>query len=155
MADTFDAPQSRNEAILQNILGAENELGEPQSRIEELLQQILEQGSGGGKLYLHQVRTDTSNSSMKCDGFVTIINKSETAFTFNTLWDYLKANAENYPIVGCLYDKSASKLYNLYRIYPTMSNETKVFSLNYMTETGSYGYKSASYFSITDVVIAI
>ena len=30
----FDAPQSRNEAILQNMLGANNELGEPQSRIE-------------------------------------------------------------------------------------------------------------------------
>lgn len=45
---TFDAPQSRNEAILQNILGAENVLGEPQSRIEALLMQILEQGGGGG-----------------------------------------------------------------------------------------------------------
>lgn len=38
----FDAPQSRNEAILQNMLGAENELGDPQSRIEELLMQLLE-----------------------------------------------------------------------------------------------------------------
>ena len=44
---TFDEPQSRNEAILQNMLGAENELPEPQSRIEELLQEILEQGTGG------------------------------------------------------------------------------------------------------------
>lgn len=44
----FDAPQSRNEAILQNILGANNVLGEPQSRIEALLMQILEQGGGGG-----------------------------------------------------------------------------------------------------------
>lgn len=44
---TFDAPQSRNEAILQNILGANNVLGEPQSRIEALLMQILEQGGGG------------------------------------------------------------------------------------------------------------
>lgn len=64
----FDAPQSRNEALLQNILGAENELeapmsrnekilhailGEdiplepPQSRIEELLLEIKEQGIGG------------------------------------------------------------------------------------------------------------
>lgn len=40
MAD-FDTPQSRNEAILQNILGADNDLGEPQSRIEELLMQLL------------------------------------------------------------------------------------------------------------------
>ena len=64
----FEAPQSRNEALLQNILGAENELeapqsrnekilhailGEdipldpPQSRIEELLLEIKEQGIGG------------------------------------------------------------------------------------------------------------
>lgn len=48
MADTFDAPQSRNEAILQNMLGANNTLPAPQSRIEELLQEILEQGGGGG-----------------------------------------------------------------------------------------------------------
>lgn len=47
MAD-FGAPQSRNEAILQNILGAENELLPPQSRIEVLLQAILEQGIAGG-----------------------------------------------------------------------------------------------------------
>lgn len=47
---TFDAPQSRNEAILQNILGANNVLGEPQSRIEALLMQILDQGCGGGGL---------------------------------------------------------------------------------------------------------
>ena len=54
MANTFDAPQSRNEAILQNMLGAENELTEPESRIEDLLQQLLEAwenldpGGGGG-----------------------------------------------------------------------------------------------------------
>lgn len=42
----FEEPQSRNEAILQNMLGAENVLPEPQSRIEELLQEILEQGGG-------------------------------------------------------------------------------------------------------------
>lgn len=47
MSDKFDAPQSRNEAILQNILGANNTLGEPQSRIEALLMQLLEQGGGG------------------------------------------------------------------------------------------------------------
>lgn len=34
-------PQSRNEAILQNILGAENELDNPQSRNEAILQAIL------------------------------------------------------------------------------------------------------------------
>ena len=36
----FDTPLSRNELILQNICGADNELSEPQSRVEALLQAI-------------------------------------------------------------------------------------------------------------------
>lgn len=49
----FEAPQSRNEAILQNMLGADNELLPPESRIEVLLQMLLEalenlDPSGGG-----------------------------------------------------------------------------------------------------------
>lgn len=39
---TFPAPQSRNEAILQNMLGAKNEIPEPMSRIEVLLIAVLE-----------------------------------------------------------------------------------------------------------------
>lgn len=42
MADQFDEPQSNNEAILQNILGADNDLGDPISRIEVLLMRLLE-----------------------------------------------------------------------------------------------------------------
>ena len=41
MSEEFNEPQSRNEAILQNILGAENELETPQSRNEAILQAIL------------------------------------------------------------------------------------------------------------------
>lgn len=44
----FESPQSRNEAILQNILGADNELLPPESRIETLLQQLLAMLGGGG-----------------------------------------------------------------------------------------------------------
>lgn len=44
----FDSPQSRNEAILQNILGADNELLPPESRIETLLQQLLASLGGSG-----------------------------------------------------------------------------------------------------------
>lgn len=40
MSETFEAPQSRIEAILQNILGADNEILPPFSRNEELLIQI-------------------------------------------------------------------------------------------------------------------
>lgn len=37
----FDTPQSRNEAILQNMLGADNTLAAPQSRNEKLLLKLL------------------------------------------------------------------------------------------------------------------
>ena len=40
--EDFGSPESRNEAILQNMLGADNQLGEPLSRIEALLMQVLE-----------------------------------------------------------------------------------------------------------------
>ena len=45
---TFDAPQSPIEAILQNMLGANNTLREPQSRNEALLLQILDAMQHGG-----------------------------------------------------------------------------------------------------------
>ena len=41
MSDEFDAPQSRTEAALQNLLGASNELEAPQSRVEAILQNML------------------------------------------------------------------------------------------------------------------
>ena len=45
---SFPRPQSREEAILQNMLGANNVLERPQSRVEVLLQEILYSGGGGG-----------------------------------------------------------------------------------------------------------
>lgn len=45
MSEEFETPRSRVEAILQNMLGAENVLPPPQSRIEYYLQKILEEGS--------------------------------------------------------------------------------------------------------------
>lgn len=45
---TFDAPQSPIEAILQNMLGANNVLRAPQSRNEALLLQILDAAQHGG-----------------------------------------------------------------------------------------------------------
>lgn len=50
MASKYGEPQSRNEAILQNMLGENNPLEEPQSRTEVLLQDLLEaiQAGGGG-----------------------------------------------------------------------------------------------------------
>ena len=71
MAD-FDKPQSRNEAILQNVLGADNELGDPLSRIEALLMQLLdtvktiegwqEAAARAGKTLLEVVEEGDSNA---------------------------------------------------------------------------------------------
>lgn len=52
MTYDYGEPESRNEAILQNMLGAENELLPPESRIEALLIDLLEElqnGGGGGE----------------------------------------------------------------------------------------------------------
>ena len=47
MSIEFKTPQSRNEAILQNILGANNVIKPPFSRIEVLLIALLEELEGG------------------------------------------------------------------------------------------------------------
>ena len=44
----FEAPESRNEAILQNMLGEDNELSAPESRIEVLLLALLQKLGGSG-----------------------------------------------------------------------------------------------------------
>ena len=46
---TLDAPQSRIEALLQNILGESYDIGEPQSRNEALLMAIGEMMEGMGQ----------------------------------------------------------------------------------------------------------
>lgn len=55
----FDEPLSRQEAILQNMLGANNTLEPPQSREEQLLIQILEEGGVGGGTYAVKGSYDT------------------------------------------------------------------------------------------------
>lgn len=93
MSETFDAPQSRNEAILQNILGAENELGDPQSRIEELLQEILEQGGGGKKQYQHNIflfgSGKSSSVSITSRIAFAIINDQSTEMDATSINEYL------------------------------------------------------------------
>lgn len=53
MTYDYGEPESRNEAILQNMLGADNEILPPVSRIEKLLIDLLEElqkGGGGGSI---------------------------------------------------------------------------------------------------------
>lgn len=71
-----NTPRSRNEAILQNILGANNDLVAPESRIEELLTELLDvlnggDGTGGKKFTLIETVeiTETGVSSISRSGY--------------------------------------------------------------------------------------
>ena len=98
MADNenLGAPQSRNEALLQNILGANYDLGEPQSRneallmkiagedvdvdfepqsrIEVLLKEIIEQGGGGGGMTPSEALNAIFNRSFTGDIVINVTN---------------------------------------------------------------------------------
>lgn len=62
---SFKNLQSRVEAILQNMLGAENVLEPPQSRVEELLLLLLEQGSTGGEVTAEAVAAAIGNMTQE------------------------------------------------------------------------------------------
>ena len=62
---SFKNLQSRVEAILQNMLGAENVLEPPQSRVEELLLLLLEQRSTGGEVTAEAVAAAIGNMTQE------------------------------------------------------------------------------------------
>lgn len=68
--EIFEDPQSRNEALLQNILGANNDLGDPQSRNEALLMNILGESYDIGEA---QSRIETLLMRIKEEGLGTKI----------------------------------------------------------------------------------
>ena len=118
MGNKYRDPQSPNEAIMQNILGEENELREPRSVTEFYLQEILKQGGGGAdiptptaedngkmlgvdngayalvegggkKLYAHYIRCGQGINTV-------IVNDDSTAFTSASLGAFLlELNATN------------------------------------------------------------
>lgn len=79
MTKTFEAPESRNEAILQNILGADNELLPPESRIEVLLQDLMKQLGGGGDESAVEVAYKILNKR-----YIKITHGSESRANFNS-----------------------------------------------------------------------
>lgn len=89
--------QSRNENILENMLGAHNPLGEPQSREEALLMQLLEKLSVTVLKWLGVTTTeisdgDTTNPIVINSEEITaeagdVVTYSDTEFAFNgTAW---------------------------------------------------------------------
>lgn len=71
----MNKPLSRNEAILQNMLGADNELLPPESRIEALLQQLLEAlQAGGGSITVDTELSETSTHPVENKAVTAAIN---------------------------------------------------------------------------------
>ena len=71
--------QSRNENILENMLGASNPLGEPRSREEALLMQLLDKISVIDKAIIWQGVTTTEITDGSSTNPVTIDGESYTA----------------------------------------------------------------------------
>lgn len=129
MAD-FEAPQSRNEAILQNILGADNELLPPFSRIETLLIALMGELGGGGDNAAPEI------------GY-RILNKENIAITHNS---ESRAKYNSYLILtqmGIVYVKvvngvvSAENLAGYtYTVTGSVSNQTVNIDLGYEWNVG-------------------
>ena len=75
----FETPESRNEAILQNILGADNELQAPQSRIESYLQMILAMLGGGGDATEVEIAYKILNKQN-----ISIVHSSQSRANYNS-----------------------------------------------------------------------
>lgn len=75
---SMGAPESRNEAILQNMLGADNELLAPESRIETLLQELLAKLGGSGNTGAPQIDYKILNKQT-----ITITHSSESRAKYN------------------------------------------------------------------------
>ena len=129
MAD-FEAPESRNEAILQNILGADNDLLPPFSRIETLLIALMGELGGGGEDTAFEI------------GYK-ILNKENIAIAHGS---QSRANYNSYLILtqmGIVYVKVVNGVVtaeNLagytYTVTGTVSNQTVNIDLGYEWNVG-------------------
>lgn len=126
----FDTPQSRNEAILQNILGANNKLLPPESRIETLLQMLLAMLGGGGE-------------NTEVEVAYKILNKQNISITHSS---QSRANYNSYLIltqVGIVYVKvvdgtvTAETLAGYtYTVSGTVNEQTVNINLGYAWNVG-------------------
>ena len=126
----MDEAQSRNEAIIQNILGANNELLPPESRIENLLFEILARLGGGGE-------------ESEVEIGYKILNKQNIAITHNS---ESRANYNSYLILtqmGIVYVKvvngtgTAENLAGYtYNVTCTVTGQTVNIDLGYAWNVG-------------------
>lgn len=118
-SNEFGEPQSANEAILQNMLGANNVLREPQSRIEAMLKEILD---GGGMGY-----------AMKA------ITKYKSAKTF--VYTYKFSEPGTYYITQAAYRSQSTSSTSLTNVNFTATDGEAVTSTRYGSGNTVYAYK--------------
>ena len=163
MAEEFRTPQSANEALLQNILGAENEIREPQSVTEYYLKKIWEEGTGGGDLYYHNIRLYYGSA---CVAQVTIVNSVANKFTKSTLLGWFIDNGFDrqgnmYNATGFAYQADNGLLYEtisgIYASNDKIAVETNKVIINETFPTGIITNRviSVSNWSVNDTVIKI
>lgn len=96
--EDLGAPQSRNEVLLMNMLGATYEVTEPQSRIEYLLKEILENGGGGGSGDVSGVKGALETTYRKGNVNLTLANITDVS-------NGLEYDGANKVIKGVQYDE--------------------------------------------------
>ena len=91
--EDLGAPQSRNEVLLMNMLGATYEVVEPQSRIEYLLKEILENGgTGGGDVTGVKGGLETEYRKGLVNLLITNIAELGNGLTYDSLTKTIKGN---------------------------------------------------------------
>lgn len=111
----FPEPIARNEAILQNMLGAENELLPPMSRIETLLLALLEEwkqmSGGGGVIRLYDIGGYGSPTEI------------DSAYTIQQLADYFNdfSEGEAAPLPDIVLLRNFSGTIVIYRLCEILS----------------------------------
>ena len=129
MAD-FEQPQSRNEAILQNILGADNQLLQPQSRIETLLQQLLQELGGGGDVAAPEIGYKILNKQN-----ISIVHGSESRAKYHSYLILTQMGIVYVKVVNG--EVSAENLAGYtYTVSGSVSNQTVNIDLGYAWNVG-------------------
>ena len=116
MSEFLD-PIARNEAILQNMLGAHNELLPPMSRIETLLLMLLEQWENigrNGKTY--DVVIDTSDPRFPVVVYHSDIQNADLINSFNE-WIEDQSGFMPYSFNICVTDGSACLIYDAFDVF--------------------------------------
>ena len=126
----FEQPQSRNEAILQNILGADNQLAEPQSRIEMLLQLLLQELGGGGDVAAPEIGYKILNKQN-----ISIVHGSESRANYNSYLILTQMGIVYVKVVNS--EVSAENLAGYsYTVSGSVSNQTVNIDLGYAWNVG-------------------